>query len=242
MPVAPQLDVIAAYDRIAPRYESIRAQRKAYCDAIDRLIEANLRASATSLLDVGAGDGRRAEAIAQRAGIGNLILLEPSSGMRSLIHSAREIWPARIEVLPSTPRKFDVITCLWNVLGHVSSQDKRVLALRTMRDLLSPAGIIFLDVQNRYNARAYGVLPTLGRIIHDILHRSAANGDVTVHWENRDGEVLTYGHVFTLSEMTGLAGEADLKIQQLRFIDYATGELRASRFGGSIFLALTGDP
>ena len=54
------------------------------------------------------------------------------------------------------PETFDVITCLWNVLGHVREFENRVRAMRAMKKLLSPEGRCFIDVNHRYNARAYG--------------------------------------------------------------------------------------
>ncbi len=241
MPDGPalQLDVIEAYDRLGPGLAAIRAMRRSYCDAIDALIRASLPTSASSLLDVGSGDGARAEAIARNAGIADVILLEPSAGMRSLMHTSREVWTSRIEDLPVTGRRFDVITCLWNVLGHVPSTENRLRALRNMHSLLSPSGVLFADVQNRYNARSYGVLATLGRWLHDRMAPSADNGDVTVRWASEAGELITYGHVFTPREMADLVAEAGLKIVKQNFVDYRTGELCSSPFAGSMFFVLS---
>ena len=232
------LDVVDAYDHIVAEFPAIRAERRAYCDAVDGLVIANLPVKARSLLDVGCGDASRTEAIAQGGTIGDVVLLEPSSGMRTLIRRSRELWTSRIEDLNCAERAFDVITCLWNVLGQVPSPEKRLVALRNMRAMLSPGGILFLDVQNRYNARHYGWLKTASRLAYDWARPSAANGDVTVRWKSDSGPVTTYGHVFTGKEMRGLFGEAGLKIRQMHIVDYATGELRSSRFAGAMFFAL----
>jgi SAM-dependent methyltransferase len=234
-----QLDVIEAYDRLGPDLAVIRSARQAYCEAIDRLVVANLPPNASSLLDVGAGEGTRTEAIADAAGIADIVLLEPSAGMRSLIRSERELWTSRIEDAQRTERRFDVITCLWNVLGHVPSPQKRLRALWNMCELLSPTGLVYVDVQNRYNARAYGTVATFGRWLRDRIVPSSHNGDVTVRWKSPRGEIATYGHVFTHAEMTNLIGRAGLKIVKREFVDYATGELRSSRFAGSMFFILT---
>jgi len=233
-----QLDVIAAYDQLAPRYEAIRTERSAYCDAIDRLIVANLPKHPSSLLDVGAGDGRRGEKVARDAGIGNIVLIEPSSGMRKLIDPHRKVWSDRIEDIRISNRRFDVITCLWNVLGHVRPAEQRLLALKNMRSLLSREGTLFLDVNNRYNARAYGVAPTLWRLLYDMARPSSCNGDVTVQWTNDGENIRTYGHVFAPAEIIKLVGNAGLKIQKMLFVDYTTGELHRSQFQGSMFFAL----
>ena len=75
-----------------------------------------------------------------------------------------EVWRARAEELASggfeSAERFDVITCLWNVLGHVPTAEKRLHALSAIASLLTPNGRFFLDVNHRYNARSYGVFPT----------------------------------------------------------------------------------
>lgn len=159
--------------------------------------------------------------------------------MRSLITNARELWTTRIEDTPLSNPQFDAIICLWNVLGHISSEHKRLQALKNMRSLLSPAGRLFVDVQNRYNARAYGKVATLGRWLLDCIVPSPENGDVTVRWKNGEAEIATYGHVFTPQEMADLAIRAGLEIVRREFVDYATGEIRSSQFAGSMFFVLS---
>ncbi len=203
------------------------------------MIVSNLPEPACSQLDVGAGEGTRAEALAHAAGINEVVLLEPSAAMRSLMLSSREVWTSRIEDLELPDRRFDVITCLWNVLGHVTTAKKRLRALQNMKALLSPTGRLFLDVQNRHNARAYGAIPTFGRWLCDAIAPSSHNGDVTVHWRTSEGELLTYGHVFTPKEISDLFREAGIKIVKKDFVDYATGELCTSRFVGSMFFVLS---
>jgi len=48
------LDPVAAYDRVAPVYAGLSEQRRAYLDAIERLIVGEVPARSRSLLDVGA--------------------------------------------------------------------------------------------------------------------------------------------------------------------------------------------
>ena len=232
------LEPIAAYDRAAPYFGSVRARSLAYLSAVDELIVRNFPDGARSMLDVGSGEGERAEMIAARCAISELVLLEPSSGMRQFIRSGREVWTSRIEDLPAKDRTFDAITCLWNVLGHITSPERRLRALRNMRALLAPDGLLFLDVQNRYNARHYGAAKTGARIMYDRLRSSPRNGDVTVRWPVNGG-VSLYGHVFTRGEMLGLFSGAGVKIRKSLFIDYATGAMRSSQFAGSMFFVLS---
>ena len=233
------LEPVAAYDRVAPYFDAIREKSRAYCEGIDKLVLVNWPRGARSMLDVGCGAGTRVETIAARAQIEELVLLEPSCGMRKLIHARREVWSKRIEELSKCERKFDVVTCLWNVLGHVTSGEKRVLALRNMRELISPGGNLFLDVQNRYNARRYGTIKTLGRMAYDLFHPSPDNGDVAVRWETASGGVSAYGHVFTGKEVLQLFEAAELNVQKSFFVDYGTGQITSNPFAGSMLFILS---
>jgi hypothetical protein len=57
------------YDALAPHYREYAGGKSAYLAAVDRFVLENLPAGADSLLDVGAGDGVRAMALAREAGI-----------------------------------------------------------------------------------------------------------------------------------------------------------------------------
>ena len=104
--------------------------------------------------------------------------------MRKLCRQGTQavIWPLRAEELPEVEDRFSVITCLWNVLGHVETNQKRLTALTRMRRLLSDDGVIFIDVNNRYNAVNYGVLPTIGRMLYDFIAPAETNGNAQVTW------------------------------------------------------------
>jgi methyltransferase family protein len=139
----------------------------------------------------------------------------------------REIWPLRAEDLSaeSGTEQFDVITCLWNVLGHIPTAGKRQQALSAIACLLVLKGKFFLDVNHRYNLRSYGVLPTSARWIHDFFHRSERNGDVIAKWRVGEATISTYGHVFTHREIMRHAQAAGLEFEERIVIDYNDGRL-----------------
>jgi len=222
--VAPEhfSDPVSAYDRLAPHYHQLCVRRKAYLEAVEALIFERIPAGSRSLLDLGSGDGKRALRIAQAAGIRRLVMVEPSRQMPA--HCQGELWMVRAEDLrPDTvSERFDVITCLWNVLGHITTAEKRQQALSGAAHLLSEGGVLFLDIIHRYNLRSYGVVPTCGRWIRDRLAWSDENGDVTAKW--LAGTIHTYGHVFTHPEMVHLAKTAGLEIQERMVVDYDHGK------------------
>lgn len=130
--------------------------------------------------------------------------------------------------------RFDVITCLWNVLGHIRGADTRVRALNAAAQLLSPAGLLFVDVIHRYNVQSYGLTMTAARRLRDRLAPGDSNGDVKARWRTAAGEISTYGHVFTEWEMRRLAAAAGLKCEQRIVIDYETGEIRRASWMGNL--------
>jgi 2-polyprenyl-3-methyl-5-hydroxy-6-metoxy-1,4-benzoquinol methylase len=233
-----QLDPVAAYDRIAPVFASLAEQRKPYLDSVDRIVTAEISPGSRSLLDVGAGDGTRSRRIAQSRGISELALIEPSVAMQCnglVDHSVRLL---RAEDLYRLQAKFEIITCLWNVLGHISRPADRVEVLRQFARLLTPGGKIFVDVNHRYNARHYGLLPTVGRFLHDRIFPGEKNGDVVVSWDVGGTRCATVGHVFTHQEILRLCRSAGLNIEKTFVVDYATGQLRRWKFEGHLLYVL----
>jgi len=231
------LSPVEAYDALAPSYASKAEARSLYRHTIDNIVASHARGS-QSLLDAGAGDGRRALEIARRLGIERIVLLEPSAGMRLRCPEALEVWPFSIQEIPDGREAFDLVTCLWHVLGHVQVAQHRVSALMRLRESLAPNGKLFLDVTHRYNAAAYGWGKTFARLVHDALVHSETNGDVTVSWQAGDRTIQTRSHVFTGSEMEALFRSAGLKPVHRWVIGYDTGAVCRLPFYGQLLYQL----
>ena len=213
-----------AYDRLAPHYRAYACARAAYLDAVDRYVIEHAPKGA-SLLDVGAGDGVRAAAIARAIAASHVVLCEPSERMASLcrLRSVAQVWTQPAENLPVTSERFDVVTCLWNVLGHLPDRTARIRALAGMRRLLAPGGRIFCDVNNRHNARASGPLRVLGRRMLDAIYPDDRRGDAVFEWRIGDERIPGRGHLFTPGEMDSIVHEAGLRIEERIAVDYLSG-------------------
>ncbi|HEX8925446.1 MAG TPA: methyltransferase domain-containing protein [Terriglobales bacterium] len=230
------VDPVAAYDRLAPYYSHFSKRRVAYLRSIEEQIAARIPAGAKSLLDIGAGDGSRAVRIAGAAAISRIVLLEPSARMSGQTPAGCEVWRSRAEDLDASAiaERFDVITCLWNVLGHVPGFERRVRALSAAAQLLCRDGLMFVDVIHRYNVRSYGATMTAVRWLQDRIAPSDSNGDVRARWSTANGEITTYGHVFADREMRRLADAAGLRFAQRIAIDYETGQIRHASWTGNL--------
>ena len=98
------------YDALAPHYREYSRGKSAYLDAVDRFILDNVPAGASSLLDVGAGDGVRGMALARALKAKRVVLCETSRNMaarcRTLAPDA--VWEVPAEQLPESSVRFDV--------------------------------------------------------------------------------------------------------------------------------------
>lgn len=227
------------YDRLAPHYRSFAQARSTYLDAVDRHVIAHARHGGR-MLDVGSGDGVRAVRIARAIGAVYLVLSEPSEGMHRLasLQPADEIWQVSAQQLYDTAQRFDVITCLWNVLGHLPGRDARIAALSRMGRLLAPGGTIFCDVNNRHNSRAYGRARVMLRRLIDGAMPDERRGDARFEWQVGGERIAATGHLFTPREMRDLADAAGLGVAHECAIDYVTGEPSDSPRDGQLLYRL----
>jgi SAM-dependent methyltransferase len=237
------LDPVEAYGRLAAHFEDVARRRGPYLKSIEERILERIPTGARRLLDVGAGDGSRALRIAEGGGRLDVVLVEPSAEMGRRVRSGIELWPLRAEALRAADpriegRRFDVVTCLWNVLGHVRPEAARLRALEEMGALLAPGGKMFVDVTHRYNARSYGLALTLGRFLKDRLAFDERSGDVVARWTAAGGGCATYGHVFTDGEMRALVARAGLVVVERVVVDYDTGGTTRWAFQGNLLYVM----
>ncbi len=232
----PVLDPVAAYNQIAPVFEELARDHKAYLESVEQLVISAIPSGSRSLLDIGSGDGSRARRIARSSGIFELTLVEPAVAMQC---GATDIRTLRAEDLQMIEARFDVMLCLWNVLGHVFPAAARIEVLGQFARLLAPHGKAFVDVAHRYNARHYGVAPTAARFIHDLFTWNDESGDVAVSWDSGGEQTTTKGHVFTHREIASMCHSAGLNIEMKFVLDYATGQQRRWDFEGHLLYVLT---
>lgn len=214
----------SAYDRLAPHYREYSKTRAAYIDAVDRLI-LERAPRRCRLLDVGAGDGVRGMRLGRALDATRIVLCEPSAGMAAMCREqgADEVWQLPAEALPDDGGPFNLIVCLWNVLGHLPDRAARVAALAGVRRLLARDGVLFLDVNNRHNARAYGRWRVAMRRFVDHVVPDESRGDASFEWRVGGTRVAATGHLFTLRELEDILLSAGLEIVHRMAVDYRAG-------------------
>ncbi len=233
--------VLKAYDAIAPGYESYSKGRDAYLCAIEDLVSAHLKPG-MRLLDVGAGDGRRLAKISEKCAISEAVAIEPSAEMAKICRS-RVIFPVH-EVFAEDINtlnigKFDCVFALWNVFGHIGSTANRLKALQNIHSILKPDGCLILDVNNRHNAAAYGLMRVAGRIVTDILFFDEKRGDAHYVWKIDGKDYQGFGHLFTPPEIEGLFKKAGFKVSKRLSVHYTSGNVSSLPYQGQLFYVIT---
>lgn len=233
------MSALEAYDRLAPHYRSYASRREAYLNAVDRFVVGHA-VRGGRMLDVGSGDGVRAVGIARALDARRVVLCEPSERMAALCREqpVAEIWAQPAQCLPPSKERFDLITCLWNVLGHLPDRAARIAALAGMRGLLDRGGRIFCDVSNRHNVRAYGPRTVMLRRLVDRIAPDDRRGDASFEWRIAEERIRASGHLFTPAEMDELIHAAGLDVEERIAIDYLSGESSACPRDGQLVYRL----
>lgn len=227
------------YDLIANSYQEIADVRKNYIHSVDKLIIKYAPQKAISMLDVGSGDGKRAMALAKELKVKNITLCDSSKEMVKLCQKLKpnNVLSCKAEELPIDPQ-YDIITCLWNVLGHIGSSKKRIEALRRMSKSLNNNGVLFFDINNRYNASAYGYFNVVYRMVIDRIFPNDSRGDTSYNWVIKDKQIPSMGHLFTPREVDNLIIKTGLKIINKIAVDYSTGKISNSLIRGQLLYIL----
>jgi 2-polyprenyl-3-methyl-5-hydroxy-6-metoxy-1,4-benzoquinol methylase len=130
---------------------------------------------------------------------------------------------------------FDVVWCLWNVLGNIAEYPRRIEALAHMKEVMRQNGRIFIDVNNRYNLANYGWKILTENLFNDIIRPNRNNGTVEYKIKVTDNkEIDSYCHFFNPKELPEIFKELDLKVLKSVYVDYTTGAL-THQWGGQMF-------
>lgn len=228
------------YTQFAGSYRKYSATRRAYLSAVNDFIKREVGFVKT-IVDVGSGDGKRSSLISNLLDSKNLTLIDNSIGMINLAKNIRDAVVIKGDISSTefeSDNKYDVALCLWNVLGHIAS-DKREIALKNLASLIHSQGIIFLDVNNRYNVSHYGIKNVLRNICKDIFVPRKSNGDFELNINTDKGKINTTVHIFNSYEIERLFKSAGLTILKREIISYDTGEIKNNFWNGQLVYKLT---
>lgn len=227
------------YTLFAESYKNYSLNRKPYIDAVNDFIRKE-SLSVKSMIDVGSGDGKRGRLIADIFGLARFTAVDNSDGMiseLSKIEGAEVIYADISDVNFKVGKKHDLVLFLWNVLGHVSA-DRQKVALINLANIVEPNGVIFLDVNNRYHIKHYGLKSVVRNVAKDIFKRNKTNGDFPLLLKTEKGEIETVVHIFNPFEIRKLIKSAGLDIVKMVAVDYLNGKISRNIFGGQLVYKL----
>lgn len=218
------------YDQMAHSYDQELIERSAYIDAVDDHVVAELSSleAGSTVIDIGAGNGRRTADINQQIEA-TVEALDNSRGMlayaaeRGLTTYLVSISEAD-EVPASMHEAYDAATSLWNVLGHIPNEE-RMQALQNIRHILKPDGRFILDVNNLFNAEQYGAEnAAANRARVKSLEGSRNAGDFTASRVYDGATVKTTTHIFHTAEIRQDLEAAGFVVEKIEYVNYETGE------------------
>lgn len=224
------------YTKFVNQYSDYSQIRYKYISAVNSFI-ANQAKLFSTIIDVGSGDGKRSKKIADFVKATKLTLLDNSEGMIGIARKLDGVSVIYSDIASSKIQlngKYKIVMCLWNVLGHISTNEKRKIAMLNMKNLMDIGGIIFLDVNNRYNIAQYGLKNVIKNICRDIFLPQKTNGDFEISFNIGSDYIKTMVHIFSPFEINKLIKQAGLKVMERKIINYKTGEFCHSIFGGQL--------
>ena len=111
-----------SYDKLAEDYNNIADLRRNYCNTIDMLIQDNFWGE--NILDIGSGNGERIANIQKELNV-QVYSIEASDNMYRLLKNKKKICSRKTnaqEYQEDLVGKFDNVTALWNVFGHIPTE------------------------------------------------------------------------------------------------------------------------
>lgn len=226
------------YDSIAGEYALIRSQRRLYLDKVDSIIINDFHQKSKRILDVGAGDGSRGIKIFKNIEADTMCLVEESNEMIKNSENIRgvTIFAGSIQQFRSQ-QNFDLILCLWNVLGHINTFQDRVDVLKLLKGILSVNGTIVIDFNNRYNYKQYGVLSVLRNMALTFFIKEPGWFDL----KSKDGTTHSKVYIHSYFEIMKIISQAGLRVESLKIIDYSSGIIQNNLFQGQYLFYLKND-
>jgi 2-polyprenyl-3-methyl-5-hydroxy-6-metoxy-1,4-benzoquinol methylase len=220
------------YDSIAEEYGDISFKRIRYLLAVEKFVLTRVKeVGPKNLLDVGSGDGKRLARILEQHQFEIVTAVEPSINMFRKLEKLNldiELQNSTIENF-DTEEKYDLILCLWNVIGHIDDLDKFLLCIRTF---LKPGGTVIIDFNNKFNIKQYGLQNVLKNLLSAI----------GVGSQNRQRGVfpldeVNFVKVWSRYEFIN-ASKKYFKNHQYKYINYQSGKIERFLLAGQVVVCM----
>ena len=222
------------YNEITSGYQVKLNERGYYLAEIEnQVIDYQKILSAKSWLDIGCGEGYRTlKLLGHFKDLRKITAIDNSQEMLNVFKKRMMVVneEKRIQILKKdftmtseVLGKYDLITTLWNVFGHLESDNDKEMWLRNVTSNLSETGLFLMDINNKYNLE-YGVSNVLRNIYLDLF--STADNRFTL----KIGKASTNVHLHNPFELDKLIENSGLEILDKKFFSYRTGKKSIVKF------------
>lgn len=232
------------YTQLSPHYRSYSQKRSAYINAINQIIIKEcsyLVLNKKNLIDFGSGDGIRSSELHKKLKTKNLILIDSNKDMIQKCLKIKNAKTKKIDISKneiSFNNKSDIALCLWNVLGHIETPNKRYVALKNIAKIMNENSYLFLDINNRNNISSYGLKAIRNILIDKFSNKkSFENIDFYIH-VNNNYKLKAKVHLFKYNEIDDYINKLNMKIVRKYYIDYKTGAIKKFFFQGQILYVI----
>ncbi len=227
------------YDQLAQEYSGIYAKRANYLNAVDDLIFQVMDGlNVINYLDIGCGDGTRSLKIIERIKPNHAVLIDNSEKM---LESAKSLYKGNISFIHGdvlhfrSEMKFDLITCLWNVIGHFPDKQYKIAFFKSVKHLLTDKGVFIFDVNNRYNMAHYGFRSVARNMINDVV-KANDRGSFRLQIGSDSHTNVYIHHPYELESILHAAG---FRMKDKHYINYASGSITRNPLGGQLYYCIS---
>ncbi|MEV0979356.1 methyltransferase domain-containing protein [Streptomyces sp. NPDC049915] len=217
------------YDRLAPDYHLLfpdwDTSMARQADVLDALVRARLGPGPHHVLDCACGIGTQSIGLALRGHRVTGADLSPVATARAVAEAATRGAPlpgvaADMRRLPFCDSSYDVVVCADNALPHLQTAEEVTAALREMRRVLRPAGLLLLTVRDYDPVRAQRPVSTPPQVAETPVGRT-----VTFqlwHWHD-DGAHYDLEHFQLVPAGSGW----EVRVRRTTYWALTRGELSA---------------
>jgi len=244
--------VIRHFDYLAPMYCFYCQKRNLYLRSLENAVASEIENRASTILrilDLGCGDGHRAERIQKLLSSHHhwvgCDVSEKMLQIAALAATHSSLIHCHAIDLPFPENHFDIVLALFNVIGYIFPRKRRMESLKRLYRILRPGGKLLLDVMNVMHIRdgsfRLPVARQLWRLIYSTFSPRLEGGDIRFTVQVDESRLSVDGVVHTFFPPIFLHTLRRCGFQELsyHYIGYGTGIPRCSIFGGHLFVEAT---
>jgi SAM-dependent methyltransferase len=220
------------YNKIAQNYAEVASTRFAYIERINQIITSYAKGRVKNYLDIGCGDGRRTREIIEIVKPEISMLVDTSDKMIDLVRTnvPGVSYMCIDPIAMDNSTKYDLITSLWNVIGHFPDFGYKAKFFKKIYSLLNDEGIFVFDVNNRFNIAHYGIKSVLRNYVKDMLFGSSSGFFELPIEEQKSSRV----YIHKPNEVDNYLSPAKLMLIKRLYINYDTGSIEKSPYKGQL--------